>query len=305
MQFYRTAGDAVRGYEKEMSEAISQAIRTLLETKHLYQTLTVDEDGAREEFLRRVEVGVKAHCLATGGFGPSPSVVPWLLSSDMKTIMGHMNSSGTPKPRSIFTPPHVKMFCRACDRLEPFNLVSAHEAIEPTDSYQTPTMKIEQVFTFTYLCQACKKFPEVVMMRRVGGKISLAGKTPMEHVPAPKQIPKEIVPYYSGSVVAHQSGQTLAALFLLRTACEQWVRCWALPADRADAAIDKYMASLPTGFSAAFPSIRLVYEKLSEDIHAATGSEELYAKMISDIDLHFQARSIFPGVTAPPREAGR
>jgi hypothetical protein len=305
MRFYRNAGDAVDGYREAMSEVIAQAIRTLLETKHLYQSVTVNEDGAREKFLPRVEESIKAHCLKTGAFVPSPSVVPWLLSSDMMTIIGQMNNSGTPKPQFIFTPPHAKMFCQTCDRLEPFNLVSAHEAIKQTGSYQTPTMKIEQVFTFTHLCQACKKFPEVVMVRRVGGKISLVGKTPMEHVAVPKQIPKEIASYYSGSVVAYQSGQTLAALFMLRTACEQWVRCWALPTDRADAAIDKYMASLPSGFSAAFPSLRLIYEKLSEDIHAATGSEELYAKMIADVDLHFQARSIFPGVTTPPREVGR
>jgi hypothetical protein len=299
MQFYQSVGAAVNGYMETMSEAIAQTIRTLLETKHLYQSVMIDEEGARERFLHRLEEPFKSHCLKIDAFVLSPSAAPWRLSSDLKAIIGQLSSTGTPSSQFNFTPPDVKMYCCKCDRLEPYNLVSAHEPIDHLSSYHTQTQKIEQVYTFTLLCQACKKFPEVVMVRRVGGRVSLAGKTPMEHVAVPKQMPKEITSYYSGSVIAFQSGQFLAANFMLRTACEQWVRQWAVPTDRADAAIEKYMESLPQGFSAVFPSIRLIYEKLSEDIHSAAGSEELYKKMLAEIDLHFQARSIFPGVTPP------
>ena len=53
------------------------------------------------------------------------------------------------------------------------------------------------------------------------------------------------------------------------------------------------MESLPEDFKARFPSLRFIYEHLSADIHAATGSDELYTKMIADISLPFAARQLF------------
>ena len=115
----------------------------------------------------------------------------------------------------------------------------------------------------------------------------------MEHVQVPPEVPKEVTRFYSGAVVAYQSGQTLAGLFLLRTLCEQWARKFAAAQDFADEAINKYMDSLPGDFKARFPSFRSIYEKLSADIHAATGSDELYVQMLAELNEHFSARKLF------------
>ena len=115
----------------------------------------------------------------------------------------------------------------------------------------------------------------------------------MEHVQVPFEIPKEVARFYSGAVVAHQSGQTLAGLFLLRTLCEQWARRFAAADDHADQAINIYMDSLPEDFKGRFPSLRSIYEMLSADIHAATGSDELYVQMLTEIGEHFSARKVF------------
>jgi hypothetical protein len=291
MQFYNTAGAAASGYAQTMGEAITLAFRTLLETKHLYQSVAIDEESARARFLPLVEAKIKDHGMKTGAYGLSPAVVSWILSSDMMMIVGAMNSSEA-KPHFIFNPPHVKMFCRTCDRIEPFNLVTAQSDID-LQKFRPAGYKQEQVYTLTYLCQGCKQFPEVVLVRRTGGKLTLSGKTPMEYVGVPAAIPKEIDRFYSGAVIAFQSGQPLAALFMLRTAHEQWARRWAISADKADQALDKYMASLPNDFKDRFPSFKEMYGQLSADIHAATGSETLFNDISTKFIEHFEARRLY------------
>ena len=115
----------------------------------------------------------------------------------------------------------------------------------------------------------------------------------MEHAPVPKIVPKEISKFYAGAVIAHQSGQTLAGLFMLRTTCEQWAKRWAAPEDRADAAIEKYMAALPQDFKDRIPSVQKMYSDLSAAIHQANPDEELFAKTIVDLKKHFNARGVY------------
>src|SRR5262249_40937305 len=143
------------------------------------------------------------------------------------------------------------------------------------------------IYEFSYLCQSCKSTPDAIMVRRQGEKLQLVGRAPMEHVEVPDVIPREITKYYSGAIIAFQSGQPLAANFMLRTTCEQWARKWADAADRADAALDKYMASLPDAFKQQFPSLKDIYSQLSADIHAATGSDAIFGAMTEKLVEHF------------------
>jgi hypothetical protein len=94
--------------------------------------------------------------------------------------------------------------------------------------------------------------------------------------------------------VAHQSGQTLAGLFLLRTLIEQWARSNAkIERDHAPDVLDAYVAGLPELFKQKFPTLRDSYSRLSADIHAAAGSDELFAASLADIDKLFDAQRLF------------
>ena len=94
--------------------------------------------------------------------------------------------------------------------------------------------------------------------------------------------------------MAHQSGQTLAGLFLLRTLIEQWVRENTKHTDlEVDNVLDAYMNSLPADFKDRFPSLRDVYSKLSGDLHRATGSIDLFDETLKSIVEHFEARRLF------------
>jgi hypothetical protein len=100
--------------------------------------------------------------------------------------------------------------------------------------------------------------------------------------------------YYSGAVVAHQSGQTLAGIFLLRTVIEQWARFLIPDAPRdAEKLLDAYMNTLPDDFKGRFASFRSLYSDLSGDMHTAEGDVDLFEGTLAKIHEHFEARRLF------------
>jgi hypothetical protein len=292
-----TAQGAIQAYNEKLAESVVEAFRTLLEEKHLYQSVVLDDDAVRNALLPRIELGIQGRLSQTGSLAHGAAKSPWILSHDQVAVGG---AEGSTFLHLSLT--HAKLFCKTCDRLEAFNLETARSTVETTKMHASAedrqkgyvnSGKYEQVYVLSYLCQSCKTFPEVFLVRRSEGKLTLSGRSPMEHVPVPPEIPKEVSRFYSGAVVAYQCGQTLAGLFMLRTLCEQWAQRFAAPGDYADQAINKYMDSLPEDFKTRFPSLRSIYEKLSADIHAATGSDELYVQMATEIAEHFAARKVF------------
>jgi hypothetical protein len=199
-----------------------------------------------------------------------------------------------------FRPPDVKLFCASvtCDRTEAFNLVSAEEFLSRDlqrveAGYATGAQTV-QIFVFSYQCQSCKGAPEVFVVRRHGFRLTIAGRAPIEHVEVPAAIPKGPKKFFSAAVVAHQSGQTLSGLFQLRTLLEQFARTTTgSTATNADAVMEAYMGTLPGDFKDRFPSMRNLYDRLSVDLHAATGSAELFEEAQQDIVQHFEARRLF------------
>jgi hypothetical protein len=184
----------------------------------------------------------------------------------------------------------VKLFCEACDRIEPFNLFAAQDVLA-TDS--SADEKAVQVFALQYQCQGCKGIPEVFLIRRDTVRLTLCGRAPMEHVDAPAVIPKPVKRFYVGAVVAQQSGQTLAGNFMLRTLIEQWARSATNRSDHADKVLDAYVETLPEDFRGRFPVLRETYGDLSADLHAATGAETTFEKARAEIVKHFDARRLF------------
>jgi hypothetical protein len=212
MSLYLTTSSAIEGYYKAMRGAMVKALRSLLEEKHIYQSVTIDEELARTEYSKLVSPSILRDVEQRGGLHISPSVCPWQLKPDHSTIIQLRTH------HYELTPTRAKLFCKVCDRIEAFNYVSGWSAIAETE-FVASENRCEQVFALSYLCQSCHKLPEVFLVRRSKGKLTLGGRSPMEQVAVPAEIPKDVKEYYSGAVVAYQSGQTLAGLFMLRTLC--------------------------------------------------------------------------------------
>lgn len=293
MFIIRTASDAVSQHSKVVAQAIESSVRLLLEQRHLYQSVEGIVEKSSEEYLKHVPTSLdhtKMHMKGVENWN-------WLVhDSDSFQAMAASLAKESDRKGVTWRIPDVKLFCKICDRVEPFNGVSATNML----NRQTPSSggvfhkgKLIQVYCLSYLCQSCKAVPEVFLIRRIGTRLTQCGRAPLEHVPVPQPIPKAISKFYSDAVVAHQSGQTLAGLFLLRTACEQWTRQFADPADKADVALEKYMSQLPEDFKGRFPSLRTIYSDLSAAIHSANATAELFDSAAEQIEEHFAARSLF------------
>jgi len=275
-----------------LSQRVEAAFRQLLESKHLYQSVHVDVSTNQIEEIEGPEGNSKFALL-----------LEW--SSLLQGNWLAFDKQGFPDSGSfllgkniMFCPPDVKMYCtQQCERVEAFNLSNVENVLARGGAVNValhnPSGTPVQVFVLSYVCQSCKSIPELLLIRREGSKITLSGRTPIEHVEVPKSIPKVVSRFYSGAIVAYQSGQTLAGNFLLRTLLEQFANTKATAPKSADEAIDQYMNTLPDDFKARFPSFRDLYSTLSSDTHSASGSPEVFDDSIAKLIKHFDARNLY------------
>jgi len=285
-----TPNEARQKMQAAFESRVTAAVKSLLESKHLYQSLKLECADLVEEFAQRIAPQVAYAAKSSFAQLVSANWVPTDSAGGRPVAV-----RDTSQPAIRFTTPGVKLFCQTCDRVEAFNTVSSEDFLrrEPTQRYVLSGQTV-QLFVFSFLCQSCKVVPEVFLVRRQGLKLTNSGRSPIERVDVPPIIPKSVRLFCSGAVVAHQSGQTLAGVFLLRTVVEQWARSQvAAPSAHADEALGAYMGTLPDDFKSRFPSLRVLYADLSADIHSATGSAELFASALSQIVEHFEARRLF------------
>ena len=263
----------------EFEENLTACLKLLLETKHLYQSTTIEIEN------------LDTHVTSKWPGFLAGLKTDWNIRDNAASAAGGQRYDITLKV------PDVKLFCHTCNRVEAFNSISSQEFTRRGGFEPQPEAEIDaiQVFVLSFLCQSCKGVPEIFLVRRQGLKLTLCGRAPMEVAEVPTVIPKIVRQYYSGALVAHQSGQTLAGLFLLRTLIEQWTRSQVTEPHppRADELMDKYMALLPDDFKRRFPSMRVLYDSLSADMHGAVGSAPLFESARADIVKHFDARRLF------------
>jgi hypothetical protein len=158
-----------------------------------------------------------------------------------------------------------------------------------------------QWYNLAYECQQCRGLPVRFLVRREGLKLRLCGRDPIEAVPAPRFLPKAQRKFYSDAQIAHHAGQTLAAIFLLRTFIEQFWRSAPevqnlmkeQPRTTGDDQGSAYQATLPVEFKDRFPSLSDIYAKLSTAIHEANGDAKLFEDSCQAVEEHFDARRLY------------
>lgn len=289
---FSSVHEAIIALHSAISTKIAEGLKDLFQNKHLYQNVKIELDELKQ----------LASPSGTGSLGrfiemAQTHVIPKISGPWFPIQTIQLNPALNANDPISFSTPDVKLFCKNCDRIEAFNSISTEDFLYPrTTGYAGFRTKrgTVQVFAFSFLCQACKIAPEVFIVRREDLRLILCGRAPIEHIPVPDVIPKNIRKFYSGAILAYQSGQTLAGIFLLRTLIEQWAQSKSTQKGlQADQAIDAYMGTLPNDFKARFPSLRVLYGDLSTDIHTATGSSDLFEKASKQIDEHFEARRLF------------
>jgi hypothetical protein len=152
----------------------------------------------------------------------------------------------------------------------------------------------EQVFSFPLQCQSCRQNIIVLLIRRIGRKLMLVGRSEFEKVQIPSYIPKSQAEFYSRAIIAFNSGEGLAALFLLRTLIEQHMRTVSGSDElRGDALCDEYSKTLSDKLKGIIPSLKLAYGRISDALHKATVPDGLFESQREQIELHFENLSLF------------
>jgi hypothetical protein len=238
----------------------------LLEHRHLYQSVAVELTAGMDEFAASERERAARY-----------AALPW-------KPRGTGVSGAQGEPRSIAIDlATIKVFCTSCDRIEPFNDESGW-ALSEGDQ--------QQALCVTYRCQSCKGMPEVFLVRRRGMRLMLCGRAPMEHVSLPEYLPKEEITHFRSAVIAQQSGQALAGLFLLRVGIEQFVRRMSAGSesaaqDDAERSFRVYADSLPQRHREVVPSLYSIYGEVSAALHSANADDELFKRSLQEIARHF------------------
>jgi hypothetical protein len=195
---------------------ITTTLKLLLELKHLYQSITLQPSLLLDSFLNRVDQGESGYIADSFSAAIQDNWFP-LDKSSGNTERGNQLATQ-------FVTPDVKLFCETCSRVEAFNSIRSADLLwqEPLTNRYALSGSTVQIFVFSFLCQSCKSVPEAFLVRRQRLKLTISGRSPIEPVDVPIVIRKPVKSFYSDAVVAHQSGQTLAGIFLLRTLIEQW-----------------------------------------------------------------------------------
>ena len=154
-----------------------------------------------------------------------------------------------------------------------------------------------QIFFFPYQCQRCKGEPIIFVVRRQGFKLQLVGRSHMEYIDVPSFLPKQESKFYVDAVIAYNSGKILAAIMYLRTFIEQYMR---RVLKKKEARItgedlaDSYSKLLDVEFPKRFKTLKKIYEELSIPLHAAIEDSQQFETSLGDIEKHFDALRIFP-----------
>jgi hypothetical protein len=264
---------------------ISKHISRLVETKHLYQWLDIDEHSVGElTEIQNIEIKktVVAQVLSIAEMGN------WRLTNDDSEPTINLSAGNHTFPLM-----DAKLFCRHCKRIEP------HAAAGNMDTFGPPESKVGNTpgqptldFRITYRCLSCRVTQSSFLVRKSGLRLTLCGRAPIETVLIGKDIPKNVSKYLVSALVAFNSGAVLAAIMYLRTLIEQWLKSLGMQNLRAEEALDWYMSTLPDYFRDQFPSLRDGYAKLSAALHNAEDDTTLFETWAANIDEHFEARRV-------------
>lgn len=259
----------VRYYEfQEVIKLIIDQVRILLQTKHSYQSVSISVPEGK--------------VLTLSSTNPLASVQDVIMSewSWMKTgvIPNH-------QPLVPCYAPSVKLYCGKCEHIYPFESIAA-----VTLSISNDGVSASQDFAFSYQCHGCSNEVVSFLVRRAGAKLTLCGRSPIEHVAVPTFIPKDVRKYYSSAEIAFNAGQWLPAIFMLRTLIEQHMRLSVKEEAKVtgDVLCAKYNDTIDKTIRGSCQSLTPVYVVLSEAIHAAKDDPDIFQKQRDCVLAHFE-----------------
>jgi hypothetical protein len=280
---------------KDLNHAARTQLQLLLETKHLYQKVTIHADRIIDEARQRVTE--RGHQAAFHDY-TLEILTARLPPSDHELLAEAAGGTKHSVPHLLL--PHVKVFCDKCEGREAFkpiwyvDVANVFIQQKPLATFEPNLPATFQLFVLIYQCQRCKGTPVGFIVRRDGWNLILDGRSPFEQVEVPKYIPNTEKWLYRDAMVSIHAGKTLAAQFYLRTFIEQFARRQTGLTEKitGDDLMTEYSSNLPDKIRDMMPSLREWYEKLSVAIHQAREDPALFEQARGEIDRHFDMRRV-------------
>src|SRR5271154_2432323 len=187
--------EAIDGAKREIINEYSQSLKTLLETKHLYQKVTVDFDSVKGKFRKLAQPRDTAHLIyfdkVMNEFEKerfAPSLV--VLNAIQRGVPDHLPATLVLK--------NIKIYCNYCKSSEVFQPIwfvdAANEILKRNfagELMEFPLKDNFQMIFIAFQCQRCKNDPEGFLIRRAGHTLYFEGRSPIEHIDVPAYIPKK------------------------------------------------------------------------------------------------------------------
>jgi hypothetical protein len=288
-----------------LTNLASLRLKELLESKHLYQKVSIDPT----EIVSATKKRVVADNVQYDYWTTSQLPLERLRLAKEQIFERAGERGGIAIPTLLVQ--NIKLFCKKCDGREAFVPAWFSDVANDLETLTDNNLGIKfacpwgfQLLLLVYQCQSCQGIPEALLVRRTGWDLELHGRSPMEFVEVPKYIPKPEYGFFRDSVIAFNTGKTLAALFYLRIFIEQFARRVTKMTGKitGDKIMDAYNETLPAKHRDSMPSLREWYDKLSGPIHEARDDADAYNEAREAIEQHFRIRDVFkiPESSPPP-----
>jgi hypothetical protein len=296
MPAYLNSTEATILLTDSVNRAFANALKTLLESRHLYQSVAIDFPGICGPIAKQILLDDDssrfrsyAEALPYADFAPSEQPL-------FKTVR-----PGTTISLPTLLLQNMKLFCSSCGHRETFSptvqmnstreIVMRHKSGDARTALHPPCF---QLFALLYQCETCRNVPVSFLLKRQIWKLTIEGRSPFEEVEIPGFIPKTEQWLFKGAIVAHQTGNTLAGLFYLRSFIEQFARrqTGIEGKQTGEAIMEAYQLLIPAAQRDHMPSLRSWYEKLSAPIHTANPDVALFDEAHVAIVEHFDFRRL-------------
>lgn len=321
--------------EGAAAQAIEQAFRDLIETRYLYQKVSLDLRAMEAAVTSAVEDAAVRRAGYTGS-EPVPDVEPatparlkllaaeiekrpWQLTTrhmgderGAAEIRRHARTGtqplGTPieKMNIVFYLPSVQLRCPSrCKAVTTFIALASSTGFVFDSPYPRKAGgEIEQIYTPIYRCEMCRETLYTLLVRRAGPRLHLCGFAPRREPFVPPDAPKGVAHILSEAEQAVAEGDIYAGFYHLRTMLEHHLKArlsiaveWQV---RGDELVAKHYATIPKDLGGVLPSLTLAWERLSECLHTRTGEVEEYQRQRDAICKHFQALDLLSPASPLP-----
>lgn len=306
---------------------IIEKIRELIQTKHLYQKVRIEEEEIRSlvNYPTEFTYSEKEYSVNIQSFLEYQKCKKWIQSGfqhiknnsgirgdyflgdqskpTAPDILGYYTSENL-KPHlvdfpetndALFTVPNVEIFCSNCKQRKMFSPIY----FDSVDSI-SPSI---QFFFLVFECQICNNEKVSFSLKREENKLILVGRSQLEfNIPDPI-FPKteNYLELISRANISHESGgYNIAAISYLRLFIEKYVRNETGIITREENQnisdiCDKYAESLPRVIRDFIPSLKSIYMDLSEAYHEGDTEKKdeygiLYEECLENLKKHFHGK---------------